>query len=123
MATSETSAAENPFYRALNGLLGENGFDESTEDLCQEFYAGDVGRPGVPLGVYFRMMMVGYRKGSRRSGHRVAVQGLVVAARLPGLAQFLGKRRQALDAAHLAVEPTQRPTEPPRMVAVVPLFR
>ena len=24
VATSEISAAENPFYRALNGLLGEN---------------------------------------------------------------------------------------------------
>ena len=34
VATSEISAAENPFYRALNGLLGESGFDEFTEDLC-----------------------------------------------------------------------------------------
>ena len=43
VATSEISAAENPFYRPLNGLLGESGFDEFTEDLCQEFYAGNVG--------------------------------------------------------------------------------
>ena len=63
VATSEISAAENPFYRALNGLLGESGFDEFTEDLCQEFYAGNVGRPGIPPGVYFRMMMVGYLEG------------------------------------------------------------
>ena len=62
VATSEISTAENPFYRALNGLLGESGFDEFTEDLCPEFYAGNVGRPGIPPGVYFRMM-VGYLEG------------------------------------------------------------
>ena len=63
VATSEISAAENPFYRALNELLGEDGFDRFAEDLCEEFYAGNVGRPGIPPGVYFRMMMVGFLEG------------------------------------------------------------
>ena len=43
-------AAENPFYRALNELLDENGFDRFAEDLCEEFYAGNVDRPGIPPG-------------------------------------------------------------------------
>ncbi len=60
MAISEISAAENPFYRALNELLDENGFDRFAEDLCEEFYAGNVGRLGIPPEVYFRMMMVGF---------------------------------------------------------------
>ncbi len=34
-----TSAAENPFYRALNELLDENGVGPFAEDLCEEFYA------------------------------------------------------------------------------------
>ena len=63
VAVSEIKVAENPFYRALNGLLDENGFDEFAEDLCREFYAGNVGRPGIPPGVYFRMMMVGFLEG------------------------------------------------------------
>ena len=53
VATSEISAAENPFYRALNELLGEDGFDRFAEDLCEEFYAGNVGRPGIPPGCTF----------------------------------------------------------------------
>lgn len=36
VATSEIRVADNPFYRALNGLLDENGFDEFAEDLCRE---------------------------------------------------------------------------------------
>ena len=63
VATSEIGAAENPFYRALNELLGKIGFDPFAEDLCEEFYAGNVGRPGIPPGVYFRMMMVGFLEG------------------------------------------------------------
>ena len=63
MATSDIRALDNPFYRALNGLLEEHGFDEFAEEQCREFYAGNRGRPGVPPGVYFRMLMVGYLEG------------------------------------------------------------
>ena len=63
MATSDIRALDNPFYRALNGVLEEHGFDEFAEERCREFYAGSRGRPGVPPGVYFRMLMVGYPEG------------------------------------------------------------
>ena len=63
VATSEISASANPFYGALDKLLREDGFDEFAEEVCGEFYAGNVGRPGIPPGVYFRMLMVGYLEG------------------------------------------------------------
>ncbi len=63
VAASDIRALDNPFYRALNGLLEEHGFDEFAEEQCREFHAGNRGRPGVPPGVYFRMLMVGYLEG------------------------------------------------------------
>ena len=63
VAASEIRAGGNPFYRALDRLLRENGFDGFAEETCREFYAGKRGRPGVPPGVYFRMLMVGYLEG------------------------------------------------------------
>ena len=51
VAASDIRALDNPFYRALNGLLEEHGFDEFAEEQCAEFYAGNRGRPGVPPGV------------------------------------------------------------------------
>ena len=54
VAASEISASEHPFYRALDKLLREDGFDEFAEEVCGEFYAGNVGRPEIPPGVYFR---------------------------------------------------------------------
>jgi transposase len=50
------------FYEKLNGLLAEAGFDVWVEELCAPFYA-KAGRPGIPPGVYFRMLMVGYFEG------------------------------------------------------------
>ena len=50
------------FYEKLNGLLAEAGFDEWVEALCEPYYAR-VGRPGIPPGVYFRMLLVGYFEG------------------------------------------------------------
>ena len=50
--------------------------------------------------------------GTGRKGHTVVGNDAALECRL------LGK-----DAVHLAIEPTQLPAEPPRMVAVVPLFR
>lgn len=49
----------HPFYRRLNELLAEAGFDRFVEGLCEPHYA-KVGRPGIPPGVYFRMLLVGY---------------------------------------------------------------
>jgi len=48
------------FYEKLNRLLAEAEFDRHIEELCQEYYAEDVGRSSIPPGVYFRMLFVGY---------------------------------------------------------------
>jgi transposase len=51
------------FYRKLNGLLAEAGFDPWVEELCKPYYAEEEGRPGIPPGTYFRMLLVGYFEG------------------------------------------------------------
>ena len=50
------------FYRKLNHLLAEAGFDRWVETLCDPYYACE-GRPSLPPGVYFRMLLVGYFEG------------------------------------------------------------
>ncbi|MEQ8667888.1 MAG: transposase [Pirellulales bacterium] len=52
------------FYIRLNGLLREAGFDDFVESRCQQYYdrSGN-GRPSIPPGVYFRMLLVGYWEG------------------------------------------------------------
>jgi hypothetical protein len=56
------SPAGHPFYERLNGLLSKRGFDAFAESACESFYA-KVGRPGLPPGVYFRALLVGYFEG------------------------------------------------------------
>lgn len=51
------------FYRKLNGLLAEIGFDRWLEELCRPYYAAKKGRPSIPPGVYFRMILVGFFEG------------------------------------------------------------
>ena len=51
------------FYQKVNRLLAEGGFDRWLENLCEPFYADGRGRPGIPPGVYFRMLLVGYFEG------------------------------------------------------------
>jgi transposase len=51
------------FYRKLNRLLAEGGFDRWIEGLCEPHYCQGLGRPSVPPGVYFRMLLVGYFEG------------------------------------------------------------
>jgi transposase len=51
------------FYRQLNRLLSEAGFDPHVESLCQPYYHLALGRPGIPPGIYFRMLLVGYFEG------------------------------------------------------------
>jgi transposase len=52
----------HPFYVALNKLLVEAKFDAYVEGLCEPLYR-EGGRPGVPPGVFFRMLFVGYFEG------------------------------------------------------------
>ena len=53
----------HPFYRKLNALLRESGFDRFCEERCAPCYAETMGRPSIPPGVYFRMLLVGYFEG------------------------------------------------------------
>jgi transposase len=52
----------HPFYAKLNQVLAQAGFDEFVEKLCAPYYK-EGGRPGIPPGVYFRMVLVGYFEG------------------------------------------------------------
>jgi len=53
----------HPFYVKLNKLLSTHGFDEHVEELCVPFYSETLGRPSIPPGVYFRMLLVGFFEG------------------------------------------------------------
>ena len=52
----------HPFYSKLNAVLAEAAFDEFVEKLCAPYYK-EGGRPGIPPGVYFRMLFIGYFEG------------------------------------------------------------
>jgi transposase len=62
-STELPKSAGHPFYVKLNELLAEGQFDVRMEELCRPYYAAVMGRPGIPPGVYFRMLMVGYFEG------------------------------------------------------------
>src|ERR1700758_2842590 len=53
----------HPFYARVNELLGEKKFDEFAEKGCAKFYAGNIGRPSLAPGVYFRLLLIGYFEG------------------------------------------------------------
>jgi transposase len=62
-ARSLREAPGHPFYKRLNAVLMEHGFDPFVEDICRKYYHETQGRPGIPPGVYFRMLLVGYFEG------------------------------------------------------------
>ena len=53
----------HPFYEKLNQVLARHGFDSFVEGLCARFYHASLGRPSIPPGVYFRMLLIGYFEG------------------------------------------------------------
>ena len=53
----------HPFYVRLNAILDDAGFDRFAEEQCQAFYAPVMGRPGLPPGRYFRLLLLGYFEG------------------------------------------------------------
>ena len=55
--------AAHPFYRRLNELLDEHGFDDFAEQRCEQFYAAHMGRPSLTPGSYFRCLLIGYLEG------------------------------------------------------------
>ncbi|MDI1443616.1 transposase, partial [Polyangium sp. 6x1] len=53
------------FYEKLNELLRENGFDRTMEAACAKYFEADgtAGRPSIPPGLYFRLLLVGFFEG------------------------------------------------------------
>ena len=56
-------SAAHPFYAQVNRLLDAADFDTYVEGLCQRFYAETLGRPSLPPGRYFRLLLIGYFEG------------------------------------------------------------
>ena len=64
IAVSELpAAAGHPFYEKLNQALRAMDFDRRVEELCRKFYDPSLGRRGIPPGVYFRLLLIGYFEG------------------------------------------------------------
>ena len=64
IATSDLPASPgHPFYERVNAVLDAHGFDRFVEGLCRPFYAKVMGRPSLPPGQYFRLLLVGYFEG------------------------------------------------------------
>jgi transposase len=64
IAASDLPASPgHPFYTRLNAVLDAHGFDRFAEDQCRGFYATVMGRPSLPPGQYFRLLLVGYFEG------------------------------------------------------------
>ena len=61
--TSLPKSQGHVFYRKLNAVFAEAGFDRMAEELCRPYYHDRIGRPSIPPGVYFRMLLVGYFEG------------------------------------------------------------
>src|SRR5450755_4110836 len=57
------TAPGHPFYKRLNEILDKAGFDRFCEANCAEFYHETLGRPSLPPGQYFRIMMIGFFEG------------------------------------------------------------
>lgn len=74
------------FYDKLQCLLADHGFDLFVEQLCRPYYQTG-GRPSIPPGVCFRMLMIGYLEGidSQRGIARRCADSLA-------LRRFLGIR-------------------------------
>src|SRR3954462_10590076 len=66
MMVSWTEMPRSPghaFYDRLQAELIKAGFDGFVEGLCAPLYAARRGRPSLPPGRYFRMLLVGYFEG------------------------------------------------------------
>ena len=103
VATQNLTAPGHPFYKKLNRVLDKHGFDAFVEAQCAKYYAEGVGRPGIPPGVYFRLLMIGYFEGinsERAIAWRVADS--------LSLRQFLGYELDQATPDHSSVSRTRR---------------
>lgn len=96
-------SAAHPFYTRLNQILDKADFDDYVEAACQRFYADEVGRPGLPPGRYFRLLLLGYFEGldSERAIAWRAADSLSVRS-------FLGLELQEAPPDHSTVSRTRR---------------
>jgi hypothetical protein len=58
------------FYDKLQTMLIASEFDRFVETQCASKYASRRGRPSLPPGRYFRMLLVGYFEGIDVNQHR-----------------------------------------------------
>ena len=63
VATDQIRTPSHPFFGKLNEVLAAHEFDTRVEKLCSPYYAKENGRPSIPPGRYFRMIMIGYFEG------------------------------------------------------------
>ena len=56
-------APGHPFYRRLNEVLDQAGFNEFCEAHCRQFYHEKLGRPSLAPGMYFRVVLIGFLEG------------------------------------------------------------
>src|SRR5438132_5857529 len=57
------AAPGHPFYKRLSEVLDDAKFDLFCETNCGGFYHQKLGRPSLPPGQYFRIMMIGFFEG------------------------------------------------------------
>jgi transposase len=93
----------HPFYVRLNAILDDAGFDRFAEEQCQAFYAPVMGRPGLPPGRYFRLLLLGYFEGldSERGIAWRAADSLAIR-------QFVGLGLEAVAPDHSTISRTRR---------------
>jgi transposase len=96
-------SASHPFYKRLNRVLEKADFDGYVERLCAPFYAETIGRPSLPPGRYFRLLIVGYFEGldSERGIAWRAADSL-------SLRQFLGLELNDAPPDHSTISRTRR---------------
>jgi len=56
-------APGHPFYKRLNDLLEQADFDRFCEGRCERFYHEKLERPSLALGMYFRLLLIGFFEG------------------------------------------------------------
>jgi transposase len=102
-ASERVEAPGHPFYQRLNRVLERARFDEFCEKQCASFYHQRVGRPSMPPGVYFRLLLIGFFEGldsERGIAWRVADS--------LSLRQFLGYGLNEATPDHVTVSRTRR---------------
>ena len=99
-----------PFFDKLNEVLAAADFDGFAAEVCAPFYHSSLGRPSLPPGVYFRLLLLGHLMGLD-SERRIALQvcdslslrrflGYALHARTPDHSTLAKTRRRLTLAAH-----------------------